>query len=75
MSFLIQRVLAALLVGAIVWLELKHPLPQFRLATFILTFLLLANLTIMAAGRTRNALIVLASLAFADRPSAPVPSP
>jgi hypothetical protein len=64
MSSLIHLVLAVLLVGAIVCLELKHPLPQFRLTTFILTFLLLADLAIMAAGRTRNALIVLASLAF-----------
>ncbi len=63
-SSLVQRVLPVFLVGAILWLELKHPVPQFRLASFILTFVLLADLAILAAGRTRNVLIVLASLAF-----------
>lgn len=57
-------VLAAALATAILWLELKHPFPQFRLVALALLFALFANLAVAAAGRTRNALIVLASLAF-----------
>jgi hypothetical protein len=60
----IQLALAALFVGLMLWLELKHPFPKFRLATFVLIFALFVDLASIARGATRNALVVLASLVF-----------
>jgi len=45
-------------------LELKHPLPYFRLITFISVFVLLADIASLARGKSRDLLLVLASLAF-----------
>ena len=63
-SYYAQRVIALVLVAAIAWLELKTPFPKFRVATFILAFALFVDLAVMAKGKARNALIILASLAF-----------
>jgi hypothetical protein len=63
-SFLTQIVLIPLLIATILFLELKHPFPKFRLATLILVFALFVDLASIARGATRNALVVLASLAF-----------
>jgi hypothetical protein len=60
----IQIGIALVVVAIILWLELRHPFPKFRLATLILIFALLVDLAIAAKGKIRNALIVLASLAF-----------
>jgi hypothetical protein len=58
----IQLVLAPVLIAAILFLELKHPFPKFRLATLILVFALFVDLASLARGGTRNLLIALASL-------------
>ncbi len=63
-SSLTRLALVPLLIAAIVLLELKHPFPKFRLATLILVFALFADLASIARGYARNALVVLASLAF-----------
>jgi hypothetical protein len=53
-----------LLLGLVVFMELKHPLPYFRLLTFAVVFLLLADIASLARGKSRDVLLVLASLAF-----------
>ncbi len=52
------------LAALIVWMELKQPFPMFRLLSFILFFLLAADLALLVSGRRRDALIMLASVAF-----------
>ncbi len=61
-SFKLAVILVA--IGLIVWLELKHPFPAFRLATLILVFASLVHLAIMLRGKPRDFVVVLASLAF-----------
>ncbi|VFU08036.1 conserved membrane protein of unknown function [Methylocella tundrae] len=63
-SSALQLAAIPILVGLIVWLELTHPFPMFRLATFILVFVLLVRLAFAAKGKARDFLIVLASTAF-----------
>ncbi|MEJ0095019.1 MAG: SGNH/GDSL hydrolase family protein [Methylocella sp.] len=53
-----------ILVGLITLMELKHPLPLFRLLTFIFVFLLLADLAFILRGKSRDLLLILASFAF-----------
>ncbi len=53
-----------LLVGLIVWVELKQPTPWFRLYSFLFGFLLVACLASLARGRWRDGLTMLASFAF-----------
>jgi hypothetical protein len=53
-----------LLVGLIVWMELKQRAPWFRLYSFLFGFLLIACLASLARGRWRDGLAMLASLAF-----------
>ncbi|WP_245257428.1 SGNH/GDSL hydrolase family protein [Methylocapsa acidiphila] len=52
------------MLGLIVFFELKHPVPSFRLATFVFVFLLLADAASLARGKTRDLLLILTSLAF-----------
>ena len=59
----IKLVFVPLLIAAIALVELKHPFPKFRLATFILLVALFVDLAAIAGGKTRNLLVVLASLA------------
>ena len=44
--------------------EARHPFPSFRLATFIVAFLAFACTAFLLRGKSRDGLIVLASLAF-----------
>jgi hypothetical protein len=53
-----------ILVGLVALMEVRHPFPAFRLATFILAFLALAGVASLLRGKPRDGLIVLASLAF-----------
>jgi hypothetical protein len=62
--FFIQIILIPLLVAAILLVELKHPFPKFRLATLVLVFALFVDLAILARGKTRNLMVVFASLVF-----------
>jgi len=52
------------LLGLVAFMEVKHPLPYFRLLTFIFVFLLVADLASLARGKARDALLVMASLFF-----------
>jgi hypothetical protein len=61
--FAARLALAALFAGLIVWLEATHPFPKFRFASFVAAFGLLADLASLTTGRTRDALVVVASLA------------
>jgi hypothetical protein len=45
-------------------METRHPFPAFRLATFIVAFLALASMASLLRGKSRDGLVVLASLAF-----------
>jgi len=45
-------------------MEVCHPFPAFRLATFVLAFLALADLVSLLRGKLRDGFVVLASLAF-----------
>ncbi|WOJ89395.1 SGNH/GDSL hydrolase family protein [Methylocapsa polymorpha] len=63
-SFPLRLAAIPLLLGLVVYLELKHPLPYFRLLTFVSVFALLADLASLARGKSRDFLLVLASLAF-----------
>ncbi len=60
----IQITLIPLLIAAILLVELKHPFAKFRLATLALVFALFVDLAILARGKTRNLMVVLASLVF-----------
>jgi hypothetical protein len=53
-----------ILLGLIALMEVLHPFPLFRLATFILAFFALACMASLLRGKFRDGLIVLASLAF-----------
>ncbi|MGH6852028.1 MAG: SGNH/GDSL hydrolase family protein, partial [Methylocella sp.] len=53
-----------ILLGLIVLMETRHPFPLFRLAAFILAFFALACMATLLRGRSRDGLVVLASLAF-----------
>ncbi|MGH6845411.1 MAG: SGNH/GDSL hydrolase family protein [Methylocella sp.] len=53
-----------LLLALIGWMEARHPVPAFRLFTFSLVFLTLADVASLLRGKGRNGLVVLASLAF-----------
>lgn len=53
-----------LLLGLIVWVEMKQSWPFFRLVSFVAGFLLIACLASLARGRWRDGLAMLASLAF-----------
>jgi hypothetical protein len=53
-----------ILLSLIALMEARHPFPSFRLATFILAFLVLAGTVSMLRGKLRDGLVVLASLAF-----------
>ncbi len=55
---------APLLVGLIVWMELKQRTPWFRLYSFLFGFLLIACLASLTRGRWRDGLAMLASLVF-----------
>src|ERR1700730_10871236 len=52
------------LLGLIGWMEAAHPVPIFRLFTFLFVFLVVADLASLLRGKARDGLIVLASLAF-----------
>jgi hypothetical protein len=45
-------------------MEVRHPFPFFRLATFILAFLALAGMAALLRGKIRDGFVILASLAF-----------
>ncbi|MGH6823697.1 MAG: SGNH/GDSL hydrolase family protein, partial [Methylocella sp.] len=53
-----------ILLCVIALMEVCRPLPHFRLATFILAFLALADLASLLEGKWRDGLVILASLAF-----------
>jgi hypothetical protein len=53
-----------ILLCLIALIEARHPFPSFRLATFILAFLVLAGMASRLRGKLRGGLAVLASLAF-----------
>jgi hypothetical protein len=53
-----------ILVGLVALMEVCHPFPAFRLATFVLAFLALADLVSLLRGKLRDGFVVLASLAF-----------
>jgi hypothetical protein len=57
---------AAILVALclITLVEARHPFPLFRLVTFILAFLAFADLASLLRGKSRDGLVVLASLVF-----------
>ncbi len=63
-STLLQLAALPLLIGLITWLELKHPISAFRLATFILVFGLLVNVAILVKGKGRDLAIILAATFF-----------
>ncbi len=62
--FSLKLAVLPILIGLIVWLELKHPFLAFRLATLILVFFLLVYLATIRSGKTRDFMVVLAALAF-----------
>lgn len=62
--FRLQIAAIPVLLSLIIYLELKHPLPFFRLLSFACGFALLADLASLVSGKSRDVLIVLASLAF-----------
>jgi hypothetical protein len=53
-----------ILIGFIGLMEAKHPVPFYRLLTFIFVFLLLADIASFARGKSRDIVAILASLAF-----------
>ena len=61
-SSFIQLLLIPLLLAAILFLELKHQVQNFRLFSLILAFALIVDLAILARGAMRNLLTVLATL-------------
>jgi hypothetical protein len=63
-SLRIQLISIFVLAATILFLELRHPVQNFRLFSLILFFALLADFAIMAQGKVRNLLVVLASLVF-----------
>ena len=63
--FLVLRLaVIPVLLMLIVWMEVGHPGPAFRLFTFLFVFLIVADLAALLRGKARDGLIVLASLAF-----------
>ncbi|WP_202899143.1 SGNH/GDSL hydrolase family protein [Methylocapsa aurea] len=64
LSFTLRLAAIPLLLGAAAFIELKQPLPYFRLFTFTVVFFLLADIASLARGKSRDFLLVLASLAF-----------
>jgi len=63
--FLVLRfAVIPVLLMLIVWMEVGHPGPAFRLFTFLFVFLIVADLAALLRGKARDGLIVLASLAF-----------
>jgi hypothetical protein len=52
------------LLALISWMETRHPVPNFHLFTFFFAFFTFADLASLLGGKARDALIVLASLAF-----------
>ncbi|PNG25094.1 SGNH/GDSL hydrolase family protein [Methylocella silvestris] len=61
-SLLPQLAIATGLIGLIIWLEIKHPVTQFRVWTFLGASLLLANLAFALKGRGRDVAIALTAL-------------
>ena len=62
---LLQRLAAMpVLLALIVWMEADHPVPTFRLFTFLFVLLVAADLASFSRGRARDGLIVLASFAI-----------
>jgi hypothetical protein len=53
-----------ILLGLIALMEVRHPFPFFRLATFILAFLALAGVAALVRGKIRDGFVILVSLAF-----------
>jgi hypothetical protein len=53
-----------ILLGLIALMEVRHPFPFFRLATFILAFLALAGVAALLRGKIRDGFVILVSLAF-----------
>ncbi|MGI8569858.1 MAG: SGNH/GDSL hydrolase family protein [Methylocella sp.] len=53
-----------ILLSLIALMEARQPIPFFRLATFILVFLVFVDLASLLRGKWRDGLVVLASLAF-----------
>ncbi|MGH6800800.1 MAG: SGNH/GDSL hydrolase family protein, partial [Methylocella sp.] len=65
MLSLIPRLAAiAVLLALIGWMEERHPLPAFRLFTFLFVFLVFADSASLLRGNGRNGFVVMASLAF-----------
>jgi hypothetical protein len=64
LSLTSQYAVVLILLGLIALMEVRHPFPFFRLATFILAFLALAGMASLVRGKLRDGLVVLASLAF-----------
>jgi hypothetical protein len=52
------------LLALIGWMEARHPVPAFRLFTFFFVFLVFADLASLLRGKSRDGLVVLASLVF-----------
>jgi hypothetical protein len=62
--FLVLRLAAIpVLLALIAWMEAGHPVPIFRLFTFLFVFLVVADLASLLRGKARDGLIVLASFA------------
>lgn len=64
LSFPLRIAAIPLLLGLVAFMEAKHPLPYFRLLTFLFVFLLFADIASLMRGKSRDLLLVLASLAF-----------
>src|ERR1700739_3414167 len=64
LSFALRAVAIPLLVAIIAILETRQPFGMFRLATFGVLFLLLADIVSLLRGNWRDFALVLASLAF-----------
>src|SRR6201987_2615937 len=64
LSFALRAVAIPLLVAIIAILETRQPFGMFRLATFGVLFLLLADIVLLLRGNWRDFALVLASLAF-----------
>jgi hypothetical protein len=62
--FAFGEILIPILLKLIDILETRHPFVTFRLVTFILVFLLLADIAFLLRGKWRDFLIMLTSLAF-----------
>jgi hypothetical protein len=63
LSPILQFAALPILVGLIALMELKHPFPLFRLLTFLLVSLLLADIAFILRGKARDVVLLLVSVA------------